>query len=360
MKVSVVRFTKGDNPLLGKNNFYHLYEVKGQYKFRTIKNGIVEEYDEQDLKISSSELDLYFERIPSDGLCAFEGNEFYWERFLEILNSMPEAVVKNLNKDIIRNVSQVTIQLLPKDKLSRVILNTPLRELYSLLGDDIPRTLSKLFLDSVKKFTIFNNKEENFCGLNKRKPLSMSAGKDTQMLQAFFQELTKESGFVELDQGRIKYQYLDYEVSPIRATRALSETGISGRSSGAGGLDLVCFNHFTGLPVLIEYKSRSDHSLFYALVQLLTYASELSTENQFERLKRCYGLKCQEKRLELAIIFDEDKKKEQELESLIDQCTDFMGVKEIRKYIRSLVFIKKRTSKGEKICLELVERIPNS
>lgn len=81
---------------------------------------------------------------------------------------------------------------------------------------------------------------------------------------------------------------IDYEISSFRTTGgACFEDGQPG-STGAGGIDLLLRNEVSGLPVIGEIKAPGDADFFLALVQALTYAVEMTTPSQAERLKRVY------------------------------------------------------------------------
>ncbi len=82
------------------------------------------------------------------------------------------------------------------------------------------------------------------------------------------------------------FEYIDREISPLRTTGGVNfETGKSGKSSGTGGLDFIGRNNNDGLPILGEIKVGNDENPFFALIQLLTYLSELTTHNQLERIR---------------------------------------------------------------------------
>lgn len=80
------------------------------------------------------------------------------------------------------------------------------------------------------------------------------------------------------------------EVGPLRATGARFEDGSVGRRSGRGGMDLFLRSaDEEGLPIVAEIKDAGDTNVFFALVQALTYAVELTTVHQFERLREHHG-----------------------------------------------------------------------
>jgi hypothetical protein len=76
--------------------------------------------------------------------------------------------------------------------------------------------------------------------------------------------------------------------------------------SGKGGMDLLLQSQASGLPVIGEVKVDTDKNAFYALIQAMTYAVELSTLNQLKRLKRNFDefgqLEPNEAAVEIAIL----------------------------------------------------------
>lgn len=80
------------------------------------------------------------------------------------------------------------------------------------------------------------------------------------------------------------FEYIEREVSPLRTTKAKFDNGKPAKSSGTGGLDFIGWNTTKKLPVLGEIKVLNDQNPFYAIIQLLTYLSEISTQNQIDRI----------------------------------------------------------------------------
>lgn len=85
-------------------------------------------------------------------------------------------------------------------------------------------------------------------------------------------------------QKQIGFSYVGREISPRRTRQAVFADGRSGARSGRGGMDLLLKSE-AGLPVVGEVKVYDDKTAFFALIQAMTYAVELSTPNQLERLK---------------------------------------------------------------------------
>jgi hypothetical protein len=69
---------------------------------------------------------------------------------------------------------------------------------------------------------------------------------------------------------------VDYEISPFRTTgHAAFEDG-KVATSGGGGLDVLLCDRAARL-VIGEVKAPTDRSLFFAFIQALTYAIELTS-----------------------------------------------------------------------------------
>ena len=197
---------------------------------------------------------------------------------------------------------------------------------------------------SVRLIGLFTQSIENLKDYSNDQPFipekrtTKIGDKPTTQLQLYFKKY-KESDLKINDDPQNSYRYLAHELPPLRSPNSLYETGESARKSGAGGIDIFCYNERSGLPVVIEYKSEKDHSLFYALIQSLTYASELLTSNQFERIKSCYEIECPSEKIEIMILFDKDKKIK-DLEFVKEICRTMIDQGKFRKYIPRIFFVE--------------------
>lgn len=127
---------------------------------------------------------------------------------------------------------------------------------------------------------------EPFLSKSSRKPIDnnvISISRTQNIISVF--QANKELIHVKND-SKYDFKYLQREVSPLRTTNAEFETGKSGKSSGNGGIDFIGLNLDNDLPILGEIKVGADQNPFYALIQLLTYLSELSTRNQIKRINK--------------------------------------------------------------------------
>lgn len=122
--------------------------------------------------------------------------------------------------------------------------------------------------------------------------------------------------------GGPQIRVVDYELSLFRTTGgATFEDGKAGTSSGSGGMDLLLQDDTTRIPVIGEIKASTDRDLFLALIQSLTYAIELTTENQMNRLVKSYGqsgFEITNRQCDILLIYD----KRGELPVLMDQTKE--------------------------------------
>ncbi len=146
-----------------------------------------------------------------------------------------------------------------------------------------------LYEESKEHFRKYENIDEPFLpdSINHRKPLphDVAAASNTSEVISIFQEKQKGNDGIAVDGSACDFKYIEREVPTSRTTNAITEYGVKGKS-GSGGIDFIGSNCTDKLPVLGEIKVRSDQNAFYALIQLLTYLSELSTCNQIDRINK--------------------------------------------------------------------------
>ena len=143
--------------------------------------------------------------------------------------------------------------------------------------------LVEIFNESKKHFEKYISKEK-FTGNSTRKtlphnPVEISNTNDLVSI------LNSNSVNHVINNSGLDFKYVDREISTLRTTGNVRfENGHSGRSSGTGGLDFIAWNIKDNLPVLGEVKVKNDENPFFALIQLMTYLSELVTPNQIARI----------------------------------------------------------------------------
>lgn len=183
------------------------------------------------------------------------------------------------------------------------IPQTKLRSFYEILKDFSTEThlkiiedynrsnnlkkLERIYLQSRSHFEKYSNINEEILSRTKRKmliPPPIQFFNNTFDVISFFADLNK----IPVEKSNNKnycFEYIDREVSTYRTTNAKYATGLSAKSSGTGGLDFIGVNLNDNYPILGEIKVKGDKNPFFALIQLLTYCSELSTAEQISRIK---------------------------------------------------------------------------
>ena len=186
--------------------------------------------------------------------------------------------------------------------LQRLIPVTALRHLYELLRDlpreefqlavarefdRRPEQLAKLVDESRTHFSLYDNRGERFHERDASGLLTEARSSSEQLANILVQDLVQCEAKIE-SAPQYEFRVVDYDISPFRTTGAMFENGKSGRSSGAGGIDLLLSNRFDKTPIVAEIKADTDVNPFFGLIQGLMYAVELSTPSQRARLVSVY------------------------------------------------------------------------
>jgi hypothetical protein len=147
--------------------------------------------------------------------------------------------------------------------------------------------LASEFLSSVRTYLSYSNPAGSF--YDTREPLSddhrptTDEEIKTSSIAWWFEQSPELFGS---DGSRIGLRYLDRELVPLRTAGGDKETSAKSRASRRLDLLLVADD---GTPVITEVKAKADQNPFYALVQLLMLAAQLSTLHQRVRLNNCYA-----------------------------------------------------------------------
>jgi hypothetical protein len=139
-------------------------------------------------------------------------------------------------------------------------------------------TLADWFSVALADNSSFKNLDQPFLRAGAeigRLPIAMDDQNDNGIIA-----LMDERESIRLNNGPDGYQfrYVERQVP----TRRIERAGFP--RSGAGGIDYIA--HRGETPILGEIKRNDDQNPFYALIQLLTYLSEMATGNQVERAKQ--------------------------------------------------------------------------
>lgn len=168
---------------------------------------------------------------------------------------------------LLRDVERQQVQLTLADELSRR-----------------PVLLVKMLEESRRHFALYDNSGEPFHD----RP---QGGEVSRAFAACHSEAEKAAtrlscGQVSFVQEAPGLGYVDYEVNQVRTTGtgSAAEDGQPVYSS----VDLLLRDPSERYPLVGELKAATDRNPFFALIQSLTYAVELSTPAQQERLRRWY------------------------------------------------------------------------
>jgi hypothetical protein len=149
----------------------------------------------------------------------------------------------------------------------------------------VPERLDKLIGRSFDHFAYYDNREEPF---HQRGDVPTSS-RQTSLKLADQLAVTLHALKSVPVSGGLSFSYIDYNISPVRTTGNVRfESGASGAYSRSGGVDVLLVNAVDQTPILGEIKAEHDTTLLLALIQSLTYAIELATPSQRDRLSRTY------------------------------------------------------------------------
>jgi hypothetical protein len=164
--------------------------------------------------------------------------------------------------------------------------STQQRILSDLLRKGNYRKLVELYNNSYKHVEkIYDNRGEPIFDNSKRKSITISTPviKGTNDVVSYL-SINKQLNTVIPSQ--YNFEYIEREVSPLRTTNGIDNIWEKASRSGTGGIDFIGWNIANDKPILAEIKVNNDQNPFYALIQQLTYLSEISTPKQIERVNK--------------------------------------------------------------------------
>ena len=149
-----------------------------------------------------------------------------------------------------------------------------------------PTSLERLWKHSRDAFLEYHN--EDGWGRQKTKDLPAASNrvKDISSTNQFSEFIRQDGNSCSTKTG---YSFVERELNPRRTRLAIYSNKLPATSSGAGGIDVLLKSHETGFPTVGEVKVGKDKNAFFALIQAMTYAVELSTPSQLGRLKKHSG-----------------------------------------------------------------------
>ena len=175
------------------------------------------------------------------------------------------------------------------ESLSKLSLSTEtqLNIVKDISRKDNPKKLISWYKESKNNFAEYENIGEPFLPNRLDKWRKHPNKVETTISRtpdviSVFQERNPQ---IVVDDSDYNFEYIQREVPTYRTTKAEFRLGKKNRS-GSGGIDFIGFNCNNLLPILGEIKVEGDQNTFYALIQLLTYLSELSTTDQIKRINK--------------------------------------------------------------------------
>ncbi len=156
--------------------------------------------------------------------------------------------------------------------------------LIDLIRENNSNKLVELYTKSYEYINkSYDNISEGFIGKKRKSASNISTAKGTTKVTSILENGNREN---VVSDNAYNFEFIEREISPLRTTRSYYDTGEPAKKSGSGGIDFIGRNLTNNLPILGEIKVDGDQNPFYALIQLLTYLSELSTKKQVERAKK--------------------------------------------------------------------------
>ena len=248
-------------------------------KLRRFSNGAVYEVDNAD----ESDVEEWLPLSECKKIVKQQGdfsikNCVLWSQILDLLNT------GNRTSNTQHNTQQrVTV---PVTRLRRYYSSMRLFEkAFFLAFADMyckkPSLMETLWNQSRNQFLPYDNQDGWGQGDRKELPKFQGELSDVSKTDEFTSYLCG-SRLAESD-----YTYVEREINPWRTRNGILPNNEAATKTGRGGMDLLLRSP-EGRPVVGEVKVKDDWNCFFALLQAMTYAVELSTQNQFNRLRRTF------------------------------------------------------------------------
>jgi hypothetical protein len=260
------------------------------------------------------------------------------------------------NSDIPTNDDQKS-----DDAFGRIIPVTPIRRFYNCLRGikgssrekfatlekrlnpatlDAVTVVKDLFLRSVEQFSRYDNRTEPFVP-NKGKGRTPT-GQRYDFARALPEQWEQQATICDMT-------FIAYEIDPRRTTLSAFEDGEPATHSGTGGMDLLLCSA-ESRPVVGEIKScKESVGATFALIQVLTYAAELVTPNQYGRLRKYYpgaGFK-DDRKVDIAIILESvESLSEDDFEYAKDLARGLMANESVSEHIAKIQFLTATNTEG--------------
>ena len=206
-----------------------------------------------------------------------------WAAILEKLQAgASSASVKSLKESAKR---PVPVSRLRRYYSSMKVFDKALFEGIAKFYLEHPEALEKLWSDSRKEFDTYSNDEDWGRGETKQLPPAPTCLREVHSTNEFTAFITT-SGKISVG---LDLTFVEREINPWRTRNAVFPDKRPATKTGRGGIDLLLATS-EGVPVIGEVKVEDDKNAFFALLQAMTYAVELSTPNQQKRLMKHFPI----------------------------------------------------------------------
>ena len=290
---SVLRLTTID----GDSGWYHLSVRKPSWVLRRIRGGEIEQIIAGDCgtaseKISSGfTVDWQIRQTDLSGLTGLNTPSIEQHEEWNTICSILEVKYNAGEINIASNEGSDDPLIIPTTRLRKFyefLRSICWKHFHLAIGHGIaqyPKQLALLCQVSNKEFSVYRNSEPLLPRKrNKLPPMTRAGIAGTNDFVSILQNSPEPYSVHGMP--ALNFRYIEREVSPRRTTNANFATGESGKSSGTGGMDILLYSEDGNLPIIGEVKVGNDTNPFLALIQALTYAVELSTQNQLQRLRK--------------------------------------------------------------------------
>jgi hypothetical protein len=284
----------------------HLSERNETRKLRRYCEGAVFEV----VDVESDEIEEFVTLKQCQGLVP-DQSTYSWENdkaWAAILRKL-EATTAPSNEDSVgrRSTAAITVPITHLRRFYDVmkLLDTATWVQLAKFYSDAPASLERLWEHSQTAFSCYHNTDA--WGRDKTKDLPSAPKRvvsisSTNEFTAFIK--APNNSFGNVTPG---WTFVERELNPRRTRRGMYSDKRPATNSGAGGMDLLLRSIATGFPAVGEVKVKKDKNAFFALVQAMTYAVELSTPKQLTRLKTHFGdhfsdLNVERGRVEIALV----------------------------------------------------------
>ena len=278
----------------------HFSEQGDTLKLRRFESGTILDFDTdgQDCEDRLSLSDCK-KIVPGEASYSIERNPSVWIRILNALQTGSTTPTKNGAGNVSSSPLIVPVTRLRRYYSSMKVFDKALFQNLAEFYENTPAALESLWNDSRKQFAAYSNDEGWDGGKREKLPNPPQRLGDVSSTYEFT-SFVMQHGLA--DTG---FEVIGYEINPWRTRRAMFSTKQPATKTGRGGIDLL-MRSIEGMPVVGEVKVKDDKNAFFGLLQAMTYAVELSTPNQLERLRthipRFKDLAVENATVEIAVI----------------------------------------------------------